>query len=278
MKLTDADADLYFELMWALQWYANQKFRLLSGASGLTIAEYSNLPSEDKVKVRDQLFKQLDIIDAFVQENPCKLSTEQLAIVQSWKHLVSGKFYIERFLKKYAIFISEDRRKVYGVFALRDAFDEMMHRSQLPLLVETTLLPFKGIIIYDGLLRWYSIYFGRGISGDLKEAYMAAKQNGTIIESLDRPAQAAPQPAKQLPDTDLSSEIEALLKQAKKLKGGADQPAIYSPIFKLIRNSLELAQTATGNPEDFDALRKGLNKAANTIRNIDKTLDRAEFY
>jgi hypothetical protein len=40
-----------------------------------------------------------------------------------------------------------------------------------PTLLETTLLPFEGKIIYDSLLRGYNVYFGSGIRSSLNETY-----------------------------------------------------------------------------------------------------------
>ena len=103
-------------------------------------------------------------------------------------------FYIERFLKRYTIFIKD--AEVYGVLGLREDFEEVVPRSRLPLYVETALVPFKGKIVYDGLFQAYNIYFGGRTKRNLRESYMRAKQNNRIIESLE-PAQKETQRKKQ---------------------------------------------------------------------------------
>ena len=82
------------------------------------------------------------MIDSFVQENPQNFSEKKLSIVSNWKNYIEGDFHIERFLKRYAVFIKG--ADVYGVLGLHQEFNELIHRSNLPLYVNTVLLPFKG--------------------------------------------------------------------------------------------------------------------------------------
>ena len=48
------------------------------------------LPPEQRLKGRDALVEHLDLIDAFVEENPYKLDPDELDVVRAWKDLVSG--------------------------------------------------------------------------------------------------------------------------------------------------------------------------------------------
>ena len=273
MKLSKQDADLFFELMWALQFYVKQQLALLPHLK--TMEAYHNCTTEEKLQVRDAVYDHVDLIDAFIQENPPGFSADKLDIIAKWKQFVAGDFYLERMLKKYGVFIASDD-KVYGVLALYDAFEDMFYKEDLPYLVKAVLLPFKGKIVYDGLLQGYNVYFGRGISSGLKESYMAAKQAGRIIESFDPEAKRAKKPAK--PMRDWRPELETLMATAKKLRGGSGQPPMYSPAFKLVRASLELAQAAVENPDDLDRIWKSLQKVDRACSTVETTLFRAERY
>ena len=182
MKLSSRQADLFFELMWALQFFVNQKLGILPSAN--TLKEYISCSMEEKLKVREALYKNKQLIDLFVKENPIKFSEDRLLIVSTWKDYVKGNFYIERFLKKHAIFISNENR-VYGVCGLHQRFDEMIHPSRLPLFVQAVLLPFSDKVVYDGLFQTYDVHAGTGVRGHLKEIYMIAKQNNSIIERFE---------------------------------------------------------------------------------------------
>lgn len=276
MKLSNQDADLFFELMFSLQVFINQRLGIVSDIS--TLEEYLSCRMEQKLLVRDALYENTSLIDEFIQQNPHAFSPDYLTIIAQWKQFVIGEFFIERLLKKYAIFIGSDE-KVYGVLALHEPFQETVHPSQLPLYVRTVLLPFKGKIVYDGLIQPYSVFFGGGISFDLKETYMAAKQNSRIIESLEPGLQPIPSGhQRKRQHEDWGSLLDKLMEEAKKLRSGSDQPTIQRPAFSLVKASLELAQSTVHDPDDLDALRRYLKKVDRNLEQVETTLHRAERY
>ena len=270
MKLSRQDAELFFELMWPLQFFVNRQLRILPKVR--TLDAYRNGSSKEKAQVREAMYDHIELVDAFIEQNPQQFPDDKLEIVSGWKDFVAGDFFIERLLKKYAVFIGSDE-KVYGVLALYDAFQDMFYSAQLPLRVKAVLLPFKGRIVYDGLLQGYNISFGRGISSDLKEVYMAAKQNGQIIERLDA---AAEQVRPHIPLKDWGPELDELAAKAHKLRGGSGQPPIYSPAFRLVKVSLALAQSAVENPDDTDRLWERLKKVNRALGSVETTLQRSE--
>lgn len=71
---------------------------------------FSSLSPEVRLKVRDAFLKHTDLIEQFAEENPARRSVGELAIVRSWRHLVHGKFYVFRQLKKYMVFLPTDER------------------------------------------------------------------------------------------------------------------------------------------------------------------------
>ncbi len=98
---------------------------------------------------------------------------------------MSGEFYLMRYLKKYAVFMStKEADHLYGVLGLYDSFDTLLGGQPLPVLLKTTLLPFKGRTIYDGIIASYSVLFGPGIRGELDDTYKRLKQKEGIIEQL----------------------------------------------------------------------------------------------
>ncbi|WP_339138202.1 MAG: hypothetical protein WGN25_08220 [Candidatus Electrothrix sp. GW3-4] len=207
-------------------------------------------------------------------KNPENFSKDELNIVAGWKEFIRGDFFIERFLKKHTIFILGEQ--VYGVHGLYDSFDEMIHRSHLPLFVNTVLLPFKGKIIYDGLLHGRNIYFGGGVKRDLKEVYMRAKQNNRIIVSLASDAQTTDKKKTAIPSKDWKPELDELATKVKKLRSGVTQPPLHSPAFSLVKASVELAQLAVEKRPDLDALYKALRKVDRAMGKVETVLDRTE--
>ena len=268
MIISKQDADLYFELMWSLQFFVNRKLGLLSDLP--TVSSFRNLPQEEKMKVREALFGNSELIDDYVRENPDRFSTENLEIVSKWKNFVKGEFYIERYLSKYAVFI--EGSTVYVVLGLYDGIEEIIHKSYLPMYVKAILLPFKGQVIYDGLLQSYSVFFGGNIKAELKETYLRAKQRGEIITGFEGEEKEVAEKIIEL--RDWRSEIEGLVKEAKKLRGDSGQPAIYNPVFSLVRASLQLALVGVTEPEDADKLYKELQKVNRVLRKLEDTINR----
>lgn len=271
MHLTKQDADLFFELTWSLQFFVNQQIKEFPEIQ--TVEEYKNtLASEDKGIVKDSIYASPHFIDDYLNKNPDNFNEEKLEIIRSWKQFVRGKFYIERFLKKHAILVSEND-SVYAVIGIYDGFDEMIHKSQLPLFVETTLLPFKGKLIYDGLLRSYNIHFGGNTKSNLKEDYMRAKQNGRIIDSLNKTPKAT---KKAITTKNYDKDIKDLLRISKKLRGGANQPILNSPVFSLVKAATELADQAVIKQSDVNEIYRTLHKLDRARNKLVTILDRME--
>src|SRR6516162_600380 len=183
MLLTPQDVELFFKLHRALMFFVNQRLRVLPDDVA-SPEEFSSLPPEVRLKVRDAFLGHTDLIQQFVDENPAHLTGDELDIVRSWRHLVHGKFYAFRQLKKYIMFLSTDPQPIaYGVLALSQPFEELVG-PDLPVLTQTVLLPFKDRIVYDGLLNAYRISFGPGIRRSLNDSYKEAKARHGFVTSL----------------------------------------------------------------------------------------------
>jgi hypothetical protein len=271
MQLSPEDAELFFKLMPALQTFANRELKIIKNLPG--VEQYQKVSNEQRVKLRNAFYKRPELIDGFVRENPSGFSPDELAVVSSWKNFVAGDFFIDRILKKYAIFVGNN--KVYGVLALVEPLQTVLGGMPLPAYVKTVLLPFKGKIIYDGLIEGYNIFFGPGISGSMSNTYRAAKQQGKIIESLD-PGWQPPEPKIRV-QKDWSPLLEDLLEQASKLRATKDDPAVFGPVFNLTRVSLDLARNVVENPQDVDALDKYLRKIERTVNKARETMFYSDF-
>ena len=54
----------------------------------------------------------------------------------------------------------------------------------MPLIVEATFMPFKDVIISDGLVMPFFVIVGGGMRQMFKDVYLTAKKNGRIHRSL----------------------------------------------------------------------------------------------
>ena len=277
MKLSPDEVAEFYRLMWPLQFHINHKLDLIPDVDSVEtyIKDYD---TEEKLPVRNAMYERPDLIDAFVAENPAGLNSAELEIVSGWKRFVANDFYIERYLKKGAIFISSrEDPQVYLVQGLTESIEEIFEQHyRPPIMVKTVLLPFKGGIVYDGLFQTYSIYFGSGIRGNLKEIYMVAKQNRRIIDTLD-PAKLANkrQESASKPTRDWGLEVDELVKAANKLKG--QNVPIQREAFSLLKAGALMAQAAVHQPDDLDALWQQYKKVHRAMSKLETVLHRAEM-
>jgi hypothetical protein len=266
MILTEQEYKLFFDLMWSLHYYVNKKLNILPDIKSLD--EYIALDREQKLLVRNALYENIGLIDDYINDNPQNFSAEELAQVRDWKHFVKDKFYIERHLKRYSIFISS-KDNVYAVSGVSQPLSDLIDKSYLPHMIDAVLLPFANKIIYDGLLLHYSVHFGSNLSGELKDVYLMAKNNGAIIESLtaEPKNQVMPKMTK-----NWQAEMRDLSRIAQGLRGGQGQPALNSSVFSLIKAAIELGELATVVPHNTDALWKAYNRAERALEKTEKTL------
>jgi len=182
MRMSEENIKLFYKLYPALLFYTNKQIKKIKDIS--TLEEFIDLSGEEKLKIRNALWDKISLIDSFIEGNPFEFSVEELEIIQSWKNLVKGKFYLIRYLKKHAIFFDvSDHPCAYGVVALNDEFERILG-PHLPIILEMVLLPFKEQITYDGFIVPYRSTFGEVFRQDINNIYRETKSKYGIISSL----------------------------------------------------------------------------------------------
>lgn len=188
MTLPIPQSDRFYAIWKPLLFFVNWQRQLAPALLDADPGTKLNLP--DAFKIRQAIWEDETLLDAFVAQNPAQLSAEDLDLATSWKHRRAGKFFIFKHLKKHSIFIDDGRGEVFAVKGLYSPIEAVVG-PYLPVLVETVLLPFGNEIIYDSLMQPYNVTFGSGIRGNLKAIYDDAKERGTIITALIASSQAA---------------------------------------------------------------------------------------
>jgi hypothetical protein len=247
MTLSIEEGRLFIKLMWGLQAYVNRQLALVKKAS--SAEQYGDLPTEKRLKVRNALWKHPHLIEEYLRENPDSLPAEDLEVVRRWSGFIQGSFFILRHLKKGSVFISQGGQ-IYLVHGIQDPLEEIIPSNSLPQLVKAVLLPFKGLIVYDGLLERYNVFFGSGISADIEHTYTVARHKKRIISSLEpdlaKPAKLAPKGTK-----DLLPKLQDLRAELSRLKGNE---ALQNAALALTRTSLDLAIAANDDPANIEKL------------------------
>jgi len=190
MHLSAKQVQRFYEIWFPLLHYVNKQRQIVESFPAHW--RNANVHPEVAVPIRDVLWEDDALRDAFIMDNPAGLSTDDLALVASWKHRVTGNFFVFRYLKKYTVFLSGDSPPHgYGVLGITNSIEEIVG-PYLPFYVQTTLLPFEDCIIYDSLLSPYLIQFGEGIRSSLNDTYRSIQEREGIITTLPPPAVSKP--------------------------------------------------------------------------------------
>jgi len=133
-------------------------------------------------------------------------------------------------------------------------------------MVEAILLPFKGRVIYDGLLSGYNIHFGGGIRSNLNDTYMLAKQRNRIITTLE-PDLENPVSAK--PKKDIAPQLKEVSTTLAKVKGASP---LQMSALALARTSIQLSLAEAEGTFAPGELEKQARKILKTSRRLLDTM------
>ena len=178
MRLEQSEAKLFYQLWFPLLNFVNSKYHVCSHTK--TIDQRQGVDARDAKAIADYLWSHTGVIEEYLAT--AKLSDEHAQIVAGWKQGKSGRYILERHLKKGSVFISAEDGAVYMVKGLFSTWAEML--GDAPVLLDAVLIPFRGSIISDGLVVPYRVFFGKGARENFKDTYMNAKKNNTIRFSL----------------------------------------------------------------------------------------------
>ena len=178
--LTREDSSLFFKLWLPLLRYASNALDIHAGQ--LT-APHGGIVLPKAIDVAEAIWADVSIIDDYLSLRP-DIARDERDIILNWKHAVHGDFALERHLQGGSSFISLKDSRVYLVKGLTDSWQEAFGDRPLPVFATVTLLPFKGVIITDGLFRVANAFIGPNIARGLKDIYLAAKHGGNIIKTL----------------------------------------------------------------------------------------------
>jgi hypothetical protein len=270
MNLSTQDAQLFFKLFLAILAFTNRQLNVLPNVSKPT--DLHGLGTERTAKIRDALYVRPELFDRFIAENPEGFTTDELKIIASWKHRVSGEFYLMRYLKKYDVFMpAKKAAHLYGVLGLFDPIEVVVRDQPPPVLLKTTLLPFKGQIIYDGIVASYTVLFGKGIRTDLDATYNRQKQKEGIVEQLVN-EEGEPELRTSLkerasqPTPDWKPAIAEIVAQVNKMRR-ADTPEQMAAL-GLLRAAAHLAQATFDQSNETGIDLKQVRRALSRLETV----------
>jgi hypothetical protein len=148
-----------------------------------------------RLKARTYWQNNQHIVNDYISSNK-KLSPDDIEIIQKWRNVEREIYVLVKHYPEYSVFLSTKNQAVYGVLALTDDFSDVIP-SKLPVFLETSLLPYKGQIVWDGIAAFFTCTVKQEVLDLFYKECETRKLNGTIITNLepieaDTGAQASP--------------------------------------------------------------------------------------
>lgn len=112
------------------------------------------------------------IIPEFCQRNPYKFNNDELEVTKNFKNGIRDIFIVIKYEKEHTAIMCRD--KIYMIKGINDNIDNVIYYKDLPSAVRTTIIPFKNVLIYDGIFIEYGIKMGIGFEKIIKEEYSKA--------------------------------------------------------------------------------------------------------
>ena len=182
MTLNKEDEKLFYELWFPLLDFVNEKFTVNPHIGKIHGANTSD-PNEVK-EVANVLWDNVQVIDEYLKSYGTAVSDENRSIIEGWKRRVADDFILERHLKSGSVFISAHTNEVFLVSGIISSWEEIFFYRSPPIMLGAVLIPFRNIIISDGLVLPYNVAFGKGYSSGFKDIYMTTKKSGSIHITL----------------------------------------------------------------------------------------------
>jgi len=183
MKLSKSEAKLFYDTWFLVHWKINEKHQITEPFEPLEFG--IGLDMTPMMEIRKVLWENPQWIEEVIEEDETvgDFTDEQKALLSSWADFhVKGTFLVAEHRQNHSTFLNmDDEGCLYGVMGIVDPIKKMIPVA-LPAIVETTLLPFKGKIVFDT-----SFSTARKIEKDmvyrLQNLYQTAKQAmGTTLK------------------------------------------------------------------------------------------------
>ena len=193
--------------------YVNQHSETVNVAE--CTGDLKDWSTEVKQALRAAWMANPDWLETYLVDTGNQWSATEQAAVRSWKNFKFGNFVVFQQQKKHAILLSDEQPpSAYGVWAHRMALESVAN-AKPPFLITTLLLPWEGVITYDGTLVCPDGSFGAGAEVTLNQSFREAKAaRGIITELVDEAERAIPEQSN-APSEDVLYQIKISLRGTK---------------------------------------------------------------
>ena len=178
--LSANEANEFFNTWLPLLGYVNKRKGLFPQLDAMNIG--AKMLPQVAGGIAERLWADVSVIDDYIEENP-GLTEAEKELLLSWKRAKTDNFIFERQLTEGAVFINQDR-EVYIVKGTSVAFETMFAGRTMPMALTATLIPFRDVIITDGLIGLMNITYEEDLKKEFRDIYNDARQKDALIRAL----------------------------------------------------------------------------------------------
>ena len=192
-RMTLEDVGKYYELFNKLMVFVQNDYADKNGKEKLTElftlkfdGTYAGrdylIENGEMVNIVEHLNSNRDLITRFIEAKQDELDDKELEVYKEWENFISAECMILQTHNDSEVLAWDmAANKVYLVYGLYDPLASLLPR--LPFYADMVLLPFKGRIVFNGLLMGKDIEYGKNILRTLIELYKKdIKENGIVME------------------------------------------------------------------------------------------------
>ncbi len=148
---------------------------------------YPNPISDEQIyKVREVLWGNPELITDYIKA--ASISDDKASLLKTWRdYHKRGMLFVVDYKPEYAVAIGNNKQKedrLYGIKGISQSLSTVMH-CELPMQIETVLLPFQDIIIFDSFISSIPIGFTEDAKKMFREMYENALPHGIITRLGD---------------------------------------------------------------------------------------------
>lgn len=163
----EKESDLFYKIYMALLEYTNQKYNI---KPNFKIYKKKALDPKKLTDIIEKLWENKDrIIQEFIDKNPYNLKKEELESLDGFKKGFRTHFVLAKYEEEYTALIGDN--KIYMIKGLNCNIDQIIPYQQVPCFITTSLVEYKGNIVFDGIISAYPINFGVHITEMVEKDY-----------------------------------------------------------------------------------------------------------
>ncbi len=165
--ISKKDVKLFYKIYFALLEFTNKKYNM---KNKIKIYNQNGINPYEINDIVDKYWENKDEITLeFCLANPYKFNNEELKIASEFKNGIRTMFFISRYELEYTAFMEKD--KIYMVKGLNDNIDNIIPYKELPYITITSIIPFKGNLVYDGMLVGINVKIGNEFEKTIEKEY-----------------------------------------------------------------------------------------------------------